>query len=303
MKRTSARQDETQGLAQSPVQDRITLDLVTRGYFCSLDWIGLLRLNALETGTTIVVNLVNGTYGYTIATNNKRWAASPVTRSVTVVGAAIAPSISFSQFTYAVTFTESNLPSGVTWYINSTAIELEFAVGDGERWNRDDDRGQPGQRDVWVHDRDEQQAMDGEPRHPIRYRRRCGDRPEHLVQPVHLRGDVHGVEPTERRHVVHQLDGVELEFAVGDGERWNRDDDRDQPGQRDVWVHDRDEQQAVGGEPGDAERHSGRRGDRPEHLVQPVHLRGDVHGVEPTERRHVVHQLDGVELECRSRRR
>ncbi len=75
-----------------------------------------------STGTTITVQLPNGTYSYTVATGNKEYAPSPASGSFTVNGAVVSESITFNLFTYSVTFTESGLPTGTNWSVtlNST---------------------------------------------------------------------------------------------------------------------------------------------------------------------------------------
>ncbi len=73
-----------------------------------------------STGTTITVQLPNGTYSYTVATGNKEYAPSPASGSFKVNGAVVSESITFSLVTYRVTFTESGLPSGTIWYVNIT---------------------------------------------------------------------------------------------------------------------------------------------------------------------------------------
>ncbi len=73
-----------------------------------------------STGTTITVQLPNGTYSYSIATGNKEYAPSPASGSFKVNGAVVSESITFSLVTYRVTFTESGLPSGTIWYVNIT---------------------------------------------------------------------------------------------------------------------------------------------------------------------------------------
>lgn len=61
---------------------------------------------------------INGTYSYTIATVDKRYAASG--GSVTVNGAAQNVSVTFNPVLYTVTFDISGFPSPEQWYINIT---------------------------------------------------------------------------------------------------------------------------------------------------------------------------------------
>ncbi|MEM2488928.1 MAG: hypothetical protein QXV56_03445, partial [Thermoplasmata archaeon] len=62
----------------------------------------------------------NGTYSYTIATTDKIYKPSPSSGSFTINGANVNQTITFSLVTYTVTFTETGLPSGTTWYVNIT---------------------------------------------------------------------------------------------------------------------------------------------------------------------------------------
>ncbi|MHB1638169.1 MAG: thermopsin, partial [Thermoplasmataceae archaeon] len=68
--------------------------------------------------TTITANLVNGTYSYNIATTDKIYHANG--GSFPVDGSTVTEAITFSYFTYSVTFTESGLPSSTIWYVNIT---------------------------------------------------------------------------------------------------------------------------------------------------------------------------------------
>jgi hypothetical protein len=69
-----------------------------------------------STSTQLVVSLVNGTYAYTVASGNKSWTASG--GSLTVAGAALPVAVSFTLVTFTVTFTETGLPAGTTWWAN-----------------------------------------------------------------------------------------------------------------------------------------------------------------------------------------
>ncbi|MCL5889370.1 MAG: hypothetical protein M1597_05365 [Candidatus Thermoplasmatota archaeon] len=69
-------------------------------------------------GTSYTFNLTNGTYSYNIATTGKTYSASAGATHVT--GKNTSQPITFSKVTYAVTFTESGLPSGTAWYVNIT---------------------------------------------------------------------------------------------------------------------------------------------------------------------------------------
>jgi len=87
-------------------------------------------------------HLANGSYTYTIATSNKTYAPYPSSGSFTVKGEPLSePSepITFSEVKYKVTFSESGLPSGLTWYVNlshgqsfsSTTDTISFSEPNG----------------------------------------------------------------------------------------------------------------------------------------------------------------------------
>jgi len=67
-------------------------------------------------GTSIAFNETNGSYPYTIATADKRYSAPG--GKLTVDGASVSEPVVFSEVTFAVTFTETGLPSGTEWYVN-----------------------------------------------------------------------------------------------------------------------------------------------------------------------------------------
>ncbi|MGD0588030.1 MAG: hypothetical protein ABSA63_04475, partial [Thermoplasmata archaeon] len=74
-----------------------------------------------STGSTISFSEPNGTYNYTVATPDKEYAATLAGGSFEVSGASVGESVTFYLVTYNVTFTETGLPSGTTWYVNGTA--------------------------------------------------------------------------------------------------------------------------------------------------------------------------------------
>ena len=82
-----------------------------------------------STTSTITFSELNGTYSYSIATGNKEYAPSPASGSFTVNGAVVSESITFNLFTYSVTFTESGLPTGTTWYVNITGQPSQSSTG------------------------------------------------------------------------------------------------------------------------------------------------------------------------------
>lgn len=82
---------------------------------------GLPSIQSRTSGITTL--LTNGTYSYTIATSNKMYRAPGGT--LTVGGSSKTVSIGFSPVKYQVSFTETGLPSGTTWYVNlSDGISL-----------------------------------------------------------------------------------------------------------------------------------------------------------------------------------
>ena len=71
------------------------------------------------TGTSYTFSLTNGSYSYNIATSFKMYEPSPVSGPFLVNGANVTePTITFSEVKYSVTFKESGLPTGTTWYVN-----------------------------------------------------------------------------------------------------------------------------------------------------------------------------------------
>lgn len=73
-----------------------------------------------STSSTIGIPESNGTYTFSIQSSNSQYSPSPASGSVTVNGGSPPNvAISFSLFTYSVTFSESGLPlgSGTTWTV------------------------------------------------------------------------------------------------------------------------------------------------------------------------------------------
>lgn len=70
------------------------------------------------TGSTLTTGLSNGTYTYSLGTTDKEYNASG--GSFTVSGADESLSLTFTPVTYAVTFAETGLPSGTSWFVNIT---------------------------------------------------------------------------------------------------------------------------------------------------------------------------------------
>jgi len=73
------------------------------------------------------VSLPNGSYFYTISTGNKEYKPS-YTGSFTVNGASVSESITFSEVSYNVTFTESGLPTGATWNVTLNGVLLSRSL-------------------------------------------------------------------------------------------------------------------------------------------------------------------------------
>jgi hypothetical protein len=71
-----------------------------------------------STATTTSISLPNGSYSYTVATSDKLYSATG--GSFTVAGTTVSESVTFTLVTYAVTLTESGLPSGTEWWVNVT---------------------------------------------------------------------------------------------------------------------------------------------------------------------------------------
>ncbi|MGC2035580.1 MAG: thermopsin family protease, partial [Thermoplasmata archaeon] len=71
-------------------------------------------------GTTLSTSLVNGTYSFHVATNDKRYAPSYTPSFTSNGGASV--SVTFSQATYPVTFKETGLPSGTSWSVTVNAV-------------------------------------------------------------------------------------------------------------------------------------------------------------------------------------
>jgi hypothetical protein len=62
--------------------------------------------------------LENGSYSYTVASGNNHYAPTSYGGTVVVSGAGVDESVTFQAVTFSVTFSESGLPAGATWYVN-----------------------------------------------------------------------------------------------------------------------------------------------------------------------------------------
>ena len=87
----------------------------------------------LAAGSSYSFSLINGTYQYNIATNNKIYHANA--GSFPVNGASLTESVSFSYYTYSVTFSESGLPSTDFWYVNITGQTSSGAIDAGSSYS------------------------------------------------------------------------------------------------------------------------------------------------------------------------
>lgn len=75
----------------------------------------------VEHGTgNLVFSEANGSYTYNVSTSNKNYAPSVYKGSLTVGGYAVSESITFSAVKYGVSFSETGLPAGSSWYVNIT---------------------------------------------------------------------------------------------------------------------------------------------------------------------------------------
>ena len=85
------------------------------------------------TGTSLTTALPNGSYTYTLATTDKSYAAAAGSFHVTGAPVPFAPK--FHLVTYAVTFTETGLPKGTTWYVGLSGGSLSSSPTDTITFN------------------------------------------------------------------------------------------------------------------------------------------------------------------------
>jgi len=90
--------------------------------------ITLNNITKSSTNATIVFNEPNGTYSYTIGIYSG-YSASPYSGTVTVNGGNVNVPVTFKRVTYSVTFTESGLPSGTAWYVNTSNGQFYKSTG------------------------------------------------------------------------------------------------------------------------------------------------------------------------------
>ena len=72
------------------------------------------------------MSVTNGTYDYTVSTSNGHYHARYSSGAVRVTGYTI-EYLTFVQNQYSMSFTESGLPGGYTWYVNVTGQSPESA--------------------------------------------------------------------------------------------------------------------------------------------------------------------------------
>lgn len=76
--------------------------------------------STLSMSATVQVDLVNGTYAYSIATSDHEYAPTLARGSFEVAGAPVDESATFLEVTCTVTFTETGVPGGESWWLNLT---------------------------------------------------------------------------------------------------------------------------------------------------------------------------------------
>jgi hypothetical protein len=81
-------------------------------------------------GTTQSITLSQGTYPYTVASGDKRWAPTYASPFVVTSGPVSVP-VTFTEVTYSVTFSESGLPSGLTWTVSVNAVPMSLTTDGG----------------------------------------------------------------------------------------------------------------------------------------------------------------------------
>lgn len=68
-------------------------------------------------GSYYSFTITNGSYSYSISTTDKIYEPNPSSGLLKVNGASVSEPITFSKVLYTVTFKESGLPSGISWYV------------------------------------------------------------------------------------------------------------------------------------------------------------------------------------------
>jgi hypothetical protein len=111
------------GWAKVTVQPVYTISFSETGLPGGTAWSVTLNGSTLSSTTSVITfSESNGTYGYTVVdVSGWHQTTLPYTGSVTVNGGQVLePSLQFSQVLYTMTFTQSGLPLGVTWWVNIT---------------------------------------------------------------------------------------------------------------------------------------------------------------------------------------
>jgi len=105
-----------------PVKD-YTLSFTETGLPSGVDFTVATGVGSASGNPTASFSVPNGTYSFTIAniiSGGITYIPTPNAGYVTVNGANVNKAITFTQQSYAVTFTETGLPSGSVWYVNLT---------------------------------------------------------------------------------------------------------------------------------------------------------------------------------------
>ncbi len=82
--------------------------------------------------SNLTLNLINGSYSYTISTSQKTYAPSTYSGIFTINGASVTDTVTFKEILYTVYFNETGLPTGTSWYVilngnNSTSSSSSIA--------------------------------------------------------------------------------------------------------------------------------------------------------------------------------
>lgn len=87
------------------------------------------RLSATGATPQLSVPLVNGSYSYTASIGAANWSVTPSAGSVAVQGTGRSVSIVFALLVATVSFQESGLPNGTTWWVNATGAPASSGNG------------------------------------------------------------------------------------------------------------------------------------------------------------------------------
>ena len=85
--------------------------------------------SANTTGATVAVFLTNGSYAYTLASADARYSAAPGTIVLPNGTGNFTVNVTFSPVLFVVTWTESGLPAGTTWWVNVTGHPSANSTG------------------------------------------------------------------------------------------------------------------------------------------------------------------------------